>query len=101
MEMKDFKVGKWYKNLGMRQDYYGKFFKMHNGSMYVFEYLETSIHDCNEYNYTISDQKTTAFNLTRHYSEAVEVTDINEIASHLPKSHPDLMKNQFENYEIY
>jgi len=74
-----FEVGKWYKNLGEKQDYMGKFEKLIGNQWYCSDHIYKRIHQ----NY--------GGNLTSEFKFAVKCTS-EEIQQYLPTNHPDRVK---------
>ncbi len=79
MKIEEFKVGKWYKNLGDGKEWIGKFEKLDNGSFASSQWLTpTKIYD-------------TQWGVISN-SQNAELCTPEEIYEFLPENHPDKIK---------
>lgn len=73
--------GKWYKNLGMSQDYYASFKELLDGRFYIEDYICKGKFSKNAGGWLQSEH-------------AVLMTDLSEIQQFLPEGHPDKFKKE-------
>ena len=83
MKIEEFKVGKWYKNLGSQEDWVGKYIKHDLDQIHKFQASEW-IHPNKEY-------EANGFGIMSYFKNA-ELCTPEEIYEFLPENHPDKIK---------
>jgi len=96
MVKEDFIVGKWYKNIGIADNYIAPFisFEGFEKDYWIIDQKRNFIKN-NKY-----ESNTDTKYLTSHWKDAIECS-IDEIKHILPKNHPDLINITPKIYELW